>query len=61
MKAQAGQIKDLKKNKVDIQNKTVSIIAEAGLDKGTTFMGAFLAKVGSKHYKIEDGVLTKIL
>jgi hypothetical protein len=57
MKAQQGQINDIRKHFPMAKN--IEIIAEAGLDRGNTFYGAFLAKVDGQHYKFEDGELIK--
>lgn len=57
MKAQQGQINDIKKSIPTAKN--IEIIAEGGVDKGKTFYGAFLAKVDEKYYKFEDGELIK--
>lgn len=57
MKAQKGQIADLKKAGANVDK--VTIICEAGNDNGETFRGEFLAKCGRLHYRINNGTLVK--
>lgn len=59
MKAQEGQLNDIKKVIPTANSSNVEIIAEGGSDNGKTFNGSFLAKVGGKTFKFEDGKLIK--
>lgn len=59
MKAQQGQINDIRRNIPTAKN--IEIIAEGGNDNGKTFRGEFLAKVDGKYHRFEDGKLIKTL
>lgn len=59
MKPQQGQINDLKKAGIFADN--VQIVCEAGADNGHTFNGEFLAKVGRKFHRINNGKLIKTI
>ena len=62
MKPQQGQLNDLHNLlKINVSSQNVEIIVEAGLDKGKTFYGTFMAKVNNKHYTITDGELIKTI
>jgi hypothetical protein len=60
LKITDGQDKDIRKQFPDYNRDKSYVEAEAGLDKGTTFYGAFLVKIhGKGWYKFEDGELIK--
>ena len=55
-----GQHEDIKKVFPSYNREKSYVIAEAGLDKGTTFYGAFIVKIYYKGtYRFEDGKLEK--
>jgi hypothetical protein len=58
MKPQQGQINDL--NNLGIYGAP-TIVCEAGSDNGSTFNGAFLAKIGRTYYRINNGELIKVI
>ena len=56
---QDGQDKDIRKKFPNYDREKSEIIAEAGLDKGKTFYGSFLVKIGKHYYRFEDGEYIK--
>lgn len=60
LKITEGQHQDILKSFPDYNREKSEVLAEGGLDKGTTFMGDFLVRIFRKgHYKFSDGKLIK--
>lgn len=57
MKPQKGQKQVITKYFPDAQN--IEILAEGGVDVGSTFYGDFVAKIDNHYYTFSDGQLNK--
>ena len=61
MYIQKGQLNTVQKVFPHVTAKDCDIICEAGNDNREKFNGTFLVKVGKKHYRFDDNVLTKTI